>query len=199
MNVLRDLLSSKKFMVFLASALVLLASKIGLDLDEGSVDRFLALAASYILGQGIADKGKEAAKINTGIATSPVANAMKVSLIVAILVTLGACGTQTSKMIQAEVDKFGHQVVDCSKEAIQDFVIQAVPTVETAAVTGWKAGLDAIVRKGEAELLGAGWCSIHSAIDDLRLHIGSVGAEGNESVGIANLSVYLKEHQVVFK
>lgn len=62
--VVKDLLSSKKFIVMLAALIVASASKAGLDLNEELVNQILAMAAAYVVGQGIADHGKEAAKVS---------------------------------------------------------------------------------------------------------------------------------------
>lgn len=64
MTVLKDLFSSKKFLVMLAAIVMAAASKLGLALDPELVNQILALAGAFIVGQGIADHGKEAAKVN---------------------------------------------------------------------------------------------------------------------------------------
>jgi hypothetical protein len=60
---MRQLLASKKFIVMTAAAVVAIASKLGLDLDPHLVQLLVYLAIAFIVGQGIADHGKEAAKI----------------------------------------------------------------------------------------------------------------------------------------
>ena len=202
MQVIKDLFSSKKFIVFLAAAIVLAASKLGIDLNEDSVNKFLGLAVAYILGQGIADNGKEAAKVasKNGITTSPgVTGLAKVSILFMITliagIMLSGCGPLTQ-----DVKSFGNQVYDqCAKPQLQGAIAQAVPTIETAAISGWKAGLDAAVKQGEADLKDAGWCAVKVAMEDLQSHLGGSGAEGNESVGISNLQSYAAEHNVTFK
>lgn len=47
-------------------ALVPLGKKVGVELNEEQVDKALALIGLYIVGQGIADHGKEAAKVTAG-------------------------------------------------------------------------------------------------------------------------------------
>ncbi len=59
-----EILKSKKFLAMIAGVVLAIASRAGLDLDPDMVDRVLALVGVYILGQGIADRGKEAAKVN---------------------------------------------------------------------------------------------------------------------------------------
>lgn len=61
---LKDLFSSKKFLVMLSGVIVFVSARLSHALDPADVDRLLALVASYIVGQGIADHGKEAAKIS---------------------------------------------------------------------------------------------------------------------------------------
>ena len=68
---LKDLFSSKKALVMLAAIAVAAGSKLGLHLDPDLVNQILAISGAYIVGQGIADHGKEAAKIE--YADSPAA------------------------------------------------------------------------------------------------------------------------------
>lgn len=60
---MRQLLTSKKFIVMIAAAVVAVASKLGLNLDPDLVQQIVYLAIAFIVGQGIADHGKEAAKV----------------------------------------------------------------------------------------------------------------------------------------
>jgi hypothetical protein len=62
-SILGSFLTSKKALAFLSGLAVLFASKHGLDIDPDTVNKVLALAGSYIVGQGIADIGKERAKV----------------------------------------------------------------------------------------------------------------------------------------
>ncbi len=64
--ILKALFSSKKFLVMLAGIILAVANKLGLDLDPELVNQILALVGVYIVGQGIADRGKEAAKLANG-------------------------------------------------------------------------------------------------------------------------------------
>jgi len=65
---LKDLIASKKFIVMLVTIAVAVASKLGLNLDPDMLTQIIALAGAFIVGQGIADHGKEAAKINAAAA-----------------------------------------------------------------------------------------------------------------------------------
>lgn len=61
-----SLLSSKKFLALLVTLLVLVATrKLGLDEETATelAREIVALAAAYMVGQGVADHGKEKAKI----------------------------------------------------------------------------------------------------------------------------------------
>lgn len=60
---LNDVFTSKKAMAALATLLVIILQALGLPLSEDMVNQILFIAGSYIVGQGIADNGKEAAKI----------------------------------------------------------------------------------------------------------------------------------------
>lgn len=56
-----EVLKSKKFQAFLLG-LIAVACKTLLSLDENQIQMIVGLVATYVLGQGIADAGKEAAK-----------------------------------------------------------------------------------------------------------------------------------------
>lgn len=62
-NLLKSLLESKKAMVMLLSIAAMLLAKLGWSVDGEQLYLFLAPALTYILAQGWADKGKEAAKV----------------------------------------------------------------------------------------------------------------------------------------
>ena len=61
LDVLKSLLSSKKFLATLVGIIVTLVAKIGWDVPEETVTKLVGLLASYVVGQGIADAGKEKA------------------------------------------------------------------------------------------------------------------------------------------
>lgn len=62
MDTLKDMLRSKKFLALLAALIVWAVSFLGLDLEMGKVLPVLGTIAAYIVGQGVADHGKEAVK-----------------------------------------------------------------------------------------------------------------------------------------
>jgi hypothetical protein len=67
MKTIRDLFGSKKFLAALVGLIVWIASVAGFDLDPDAVDKMLALTiVPFIIGQGIADHGKEAEKLKGG-------------------------------------------------------------------------------------------------------------------------------------
>ncbi len=65
-KILRDLFGSKKFVVMLSAIIVYVASRFGFEVSPSIADNLLAFVAAYLVGQGIADHGKEAAKITAG-------------------------------------------------------------------------------------------------------------------------------------
>jgi acid phosphatase family membrane protein YuiD len=67
-TVLKDLLSSKKFVAMLVAIAVFVAGRFGLDVDPATLDHVFAALLVFIGAQGIADHGKEAAKINGAMA-----------------------------------------------------------------------------------------------------------------------------------
>lgn len=65
MDVLTDLLNSKKFIAMLAGVIVAFVAKLGIQMDTEAVLTILSPIMTYIVGQGIADHGKAAAIIHT--------------------------------------------------------------------------------------------------------------------------------------
>lgn len=61
--VIREAATSKKFIVTLAGVISGALLKIGLDLPTEDVAVILSPLVAYIVGQGFADRGKEAAKV----------------------------------------------------------------------------------------------------------------------------------------
>ena len=57
-----EVLKSKKFQAFLLGLVSVVCSKL-LGLGEEETKMIVGLVAAYVLGQGIADNGKEAAKV----------------------------------------------------------------------------------------------------------------------------------------
>lgn len=67
-DTISELLKSKKFLALLASAVLVIASPIagwfGYEVDPQKLALLVGAAASYILGQGLADNGKAAAQLH---------------------------------------------------------------------------------------------------------------------------------------
>src|SRR5688500_530191 len=60
---IREFLTSKKFIVAVAGLIVAAAGKVGLELPTETVVLLLAPIITYLISQGWADRGKEAAKV----------------------------------------------------------------------------------------------------------------------------------------
>lgn len=63
MNFIKQLLSSKKAIAAVTGVLVSVVGRWGLDLPPDAVNQIVGVIAAYILGQGIADAGKEAVRL----------------------------------------------------------------------------------------------------------------------------------------
>jgi hypothetical protein len=63
---------SKKAKATFVSLVVLLAGKVGFNLDDTVIYSTLAIITAYVLSQGLADVGKEAAKVELKVAESNV-------------------------------------------------------------------------------------------------------------------------------
>lgn len=57
-TVIRDMLMSKKFLSMVSGVIVAGAAKIGLEMSTDTVALLIAPIISYVLGQGVADIGK---------------------------------------------------------------------------------------------------------------------------------------------
>jgi hypothetical protein len=63
---MRGLFDSKKAAVLVAGIVMYLATRLGLGLTEADAGVIGLMVSSYLVGQGIADHGKEAAKLKGG-------------------------------------------------------------------------------------------------------------------------------------
>ncbi len=61
MNVIKQLLASKKAIAAIAGALVILAGRIGPNLPEETALEITGIVIAYLLGQGLADVNKPVA------------------------------------------------------------------------------------------------------------------------------------------
>lgn len=66
-HALGDLLASKKFLTAVVAFIVAVAGKFGFDLDEATVMALISPFLILIPGQGIADIGKEKAKVEAAL------------------------------------------------------------------------------------------------------------------------------------
>lgn len=60
---IRELLGSKKWLALIVAVIAGIAAKIGWSVDTNTIAMFVGLVATAILGQGIADNGKESKKV----------------------------------------------------------------------------------------------------------------------------------------
>ena len=63
---IKQILGSKKALVAILSAAVWIGGRFGLDLDIEELLPAVAPLWAYVIGQGVADVGKERAKIEAG-------------------------------------------------------------------------------------------------------------------------------------
>ena len=62
-NLIVGLIGSKKFIVLVSGLIVTALAKYKLDLDPVMIQGMLGALIAWLIGQGIADNGKEAAKV----------------------------------------------------------------------------------------------------------------------------------------
>tara|TARA_R100001244_G_scaffold99872_1_gene74528 strand:+ start:232 stop:447 length:216 start_codon:yes stop_codon:yes gene_type:complete len=65
LGILKEMTTSKKFIAAIAGTIVAFLATVGLDLPPGDVAALIGPIVAYIIGQGWADSGKEAAKLNS--------------------------------------------------------------------------------------------------------------------------------------
>ncbi len=68
---LKGLLGSKKFYMTLTSIIVYIVGHFGLDVSFEELAPVMGALGTFVIGQGIADNGKERAKIEAGPALEP--------------------------------------------------------------------------------------------------------------------------------
>ncbi len=62
---MRELLTSKKFIASIIGMIVTVAGKYGLELDETALATIISPILAYIVGQGIADHGKNKTEVES--------------------------------------------------------------------------------------------------------------------------------------
>lgn len=60
---IKDLLGSKKFLVSLSAAISAAVMRLGFDIPQETVLAIVGPLAAYVVGQGVADHGKERGKL----------------------------------------------------------------------------------------------------------------------------------------
>ena len=65
-NPIVDLIKSKKALTAIAAVIIAVAAKAGWDVSTDELMPILTPLMAYIVGQGIADHGKERAKVEKG-------------------------------------------------------------------------------------------------------------------------------------
>ena len=69
-NTIKELLRSKKAVVAIVTTLALILGLFGIHIDVPELVTAVSPLYVYIIGQGLADKGKEAAKVNAAADTT---------------------------------------------------------------------------------------------------------------------------------
>jgi uncharacterized membrane protein (DUF441 family) len=70
-DLIRNLINSKKFIAAIVGFIVAAGARVGLHLDPTTVATLVSPFIAYIIGQGMADKGKHAAEITALAEISP--------------------------------------------------------------------------------------------------------------------------------
>ena len=68
---LKELFGSKKFAGMVVAILVFLVGRLGFEVDPGTMETVTATIMAWVISQGWADSGKEAAKIVAAAAKDP--------------------------------------------------------------------------------------------------------------------------------
>ena len=65
MKIVKELLSSKKFVAMIIGMIITIAASVGFNLDPELVTLLVGMVVTYIASQAVADVGKEKAKLQT--------------------------------------------------------------------------------------------------------------------------------------
>lgn len=156
---LRALFASKKFLTAIVATLVAIGARYGLQLDPDLVMLIVGTFAAVIVGQGLQDQGKEAAKINaetvsamgadaetdadTDAAGAPLKPASGgvtgVAILLGLVLSLGVSLQVGCKGLQAGAGRVAGNVVDCMTPAARTAIGELVP-VFGAAIRNATAG-----------------------------------------------------------
>lgn len=69
-EMLRELLTSKKFATTVVAIIVWVVGRFGLHVDEAALLPLVGALAAFVVAQGLADQGKSAAKIDAQAAAA---------------------------------------------------------------------------------------------------------------------------------
>lgn len=212
---LKSLLTSKKFLAAVLACVAWLLGKLGLHLDNDELLGAVLPLWTYVIGQAIADHGKESAKATAGMATSPTATSspttprdsqagcsrlhLVIGIGLAVLLTVpfwAACDTR------ATIQHAKQEIIDCGRAEVRDLAADLAPAVG-AILTGdtpsWRAQLDALLGAGTH----AGACAIRAVGGELAARAAAVvtgaHAEGQEATGAAHAREYLAARGFVFE
>jgi hypothetical protein len=166
MSVLKELLTSKKFLAMLTAIIVYAAGRFGFDVDPSALDRIVAALLVYVGAQGVADAGKSAAQIKAVVATSgvePEATAAVKRIaasVIMLLVVLGAGGLALSCATTKAAPKAAeHAVIDCGK-ANAGAVLAAVAEYGAAAIAAGHVDWAAVELEAKAQGATVGGCAL---------------------------------------
>lgn len=171
MTVIRELLSSKKFLAALAAIIVYVAGRFGLDIQPGALDPIWQALLVYVGAQGIADAGKSAAQVRAAaapakdppaIAVAPVVMPMVVAVIAAVVMATTGCATGKALPGAATT-----AVIDCTKAdagaigaVVASLAAQAVVSALGAGAIDWSAIESAAWAQGKA----VGGCALAETV-----------------------------------
>lgn len=122
LTALRALLSSKKFITTLVGVAVAIAARVGFDLDPELVAAILGVFAMLVGAQGLADQGKEAAKVNLQppsptVESGTAAGVITTTLLIMMLVGCSGLGERAGRVAAGVVDC----MTPAAKTAIGEF------------------------------------------------------------------------------
>ena len=169
LQIVKDLFSSKKFLVMLSGIVITVASKLGLNIDPNTLNQILAIIAAYIVGQGIADHGKEAVIAQSRLAAAQAVTqtttdegptkivvttvAPKGAVSLGLLVIMLACFMALVGLTSScnQVQPVATDVIDCAqaeaKTVAAGFSIMQVINDVAAAIAGGPAGIEAAIEQ----------------------------------------------------
>lgn len=175
-TVLRDLLSSKKFIAAAVAVIIWVAGRFGFDVDPAVLDRMFAALLVYVGAQGAADVGKSAAIVTASAAAAdppaigprdPQAGRVRVGILASIgscvaigalvgwvAVAAGGCATTERAGTAAK-----NAVVDCGKQYGPGVAASIARWAAESAIAG-RVDWAAIEESAKALGVGVGGCAV---------------------------------------